>query len=168
MKYTRLGKSDLNVSRICLGCMGFGDAAVGQHRWTVDEGQTREIIRHSLELGINFFDTAIVYQAGTSERFVGKALRDMARREDYVIATKFTPRAQEEIDAGVSGQKHIETYLDQSLANPGLDYVDLYIYHMWDYHTPMEEIDYLEELYLPHALVGVMAQNGKQKAGNVV
>ncbi len=140
MKYTKLGKSDLKVSRICLGCMGFGDAATGQHRWTVDEGQTREIIRHSLDLGINFFDTAIVYQAGTSEQFVGRALRDMARREDYVIATKFTPRTQEEIDAGVSGQKHIETCLDQSLANLGLDYVDLYIYHMWDYHTPMEEI----------------------------
>ncbi len=140
MKYTKLGKSDLNVSRICLGCMGFGDPAVGQHRWTVDEAQTREIIRHSLELGINFFDTAIVYQAGTSERFVGKALRDMARRDDYVIATKFTPRTQEEIDAGVSGQRHIETCLNQSLANLGLDYVDLYIYHMWDYHTPMEEI----------------------------
>lgn len=140
MKYTKLGKSDLNVSRICLGCMGFGDAAVGQHRWTVDEAQTREIIRHSLELGINFYDTAIVYQAGTSERFVGKALRDMAKRDDFVIATKFTPRTQEEIDAGVSGQRHIENYLNQSLANLGLDYVDLYIYHMWDYHTPMEEI----------------------------
>ncbi len=140
MKYTKLGKSDLEVSRICLGCMGFGDASTGQHRWTVDEEQTREIIRHSLELGINFFDTAIAYQAGTSERFVGKALRDMARRDDYVIATKFTPRTQEEIDAGVSGQKHIENYLNQSLANLGLEYVDLYIYHMWDYHTPMEEI----------------------------
>lgn len=140
MKYTKLGKSDLNVSRICMGCMGFGNAATGQHSWTVDEAQTREIIRHGLELGINFYDTAIVYQNGTSEQYVGRALRDFAKRDDYVIATKFTPRTQEEIDAGVSGQQHIENYLNQSLKNLGMDYVDLYIYHMWDYHTPMEEI----------------------------
>ena len=140
MKYTKLGKSDLTVSRICMGCMGFGNAATGQHSWTVDEAQTREIIKHGLKLGINFYDTAIVYQNGTSEQFVGKALRDFAKRDDYVIATKFTPRTQQEIDSGVSGQKHIENYLNQSLKNLGMDYVDLYIYHMWDYHTPMEEI----------------------------
>ena len=140
MKYTKLGKSDLTVSRICMGCMGFGNATTGQHSWTVDETQTRGIIRHGLELGINFFDTAIAYQNGTSEQYVGKALRDFAKREDYVIATKFTPRTQEEIDANISGQQHIENYLDRSLQNLGLDYVDLYIYHMWDYHTPMEEI----------------------------
>ena len=140
MKYTKLGKSDLQVSRICLGCMGFGNPATGQHSWTIDEAQTREIIKHALDLGINFFDTAIVYQNGTSEQFVGKALRDFATRENYVIATKFTPRTQEEIDAKISGQRHIENYLDRSLKNLGMDYVDLYIYHMWDYHTPMEEI----------------------------
>lgn len=140
MKYTALGNSDLRVSRICMGCMGFGNAATGQHSWTLGEEQSREIIKHGLELGINFYDTAIAYQNGTSEQFVGKALRDFARREDFVIATKFTPRTQEEIDAGVSGQQHIANYLDQSLKNLGMDYVDLYIYHMWDYHTPMEEI----------------------------
>lgn len=140
MQYTRLGNSDLSVSRICMGCMGFGNAAAGQHTWTLDEAQTREIIRHGLELGINFYDTAIAYQNGTSEQYVGKALRDFAKRDDYVIATKFTPRTQEEIDSGVTGQRHIENYLDRSLQNLGLDYVDLYIYHMWDYHTPMEEI----------------------------
>ncbi len=140
MKYVRLGKSELTVSRICMGCMGFGDAATGQHSWTVDEEQTRRIIRRGLELGINFFDTAIVYQNGSSERYVGKALRDFAKRDEVVLATKFTPRTQAEIDARVSGQKHIENYLDQSLQNLGLDHVDLYIYHMWDYHTPMEEI----------------------------
>ena len=140
MKYTKLGRSDLTVSRICMGCMGFGNAATGQHSWTVDEAQTREIIRHGLDLGINFYDTATAYQNGTSEQYVGKALRDFAKRDDFVIATKFTPRTQEEIDAGVSGQKHIENFLNQSLKNLGLDYVDLYIYHMWDYHTPMEEI----------------------------
>ncbi len=140
MKYTKLGKSDLTVSRICMGCMGFGNAATGQHSWTVDEQTSREIIKYSLEKGINFFDTAIAYQNGTSEEYVGKALRDFAKREDYVIATKFLPRNQEELDTDVSGQKHIENSLNQSLKNLGMDYVDLYIYHMWDYHTPMEEI----------------------------
>ncbi len=140
MKYTKLGKSDLTVSRICMGCMGFGNAATGQHSWTVGEAETREIIKRGLDLGVNFYDTAIAYQNGTSEQYVGKALRELAKRDDYVIATKFTPRTQQEIDAGVTGQKHIENYLDQSLKNLGLDYVDLYIYHMWDYHTPMEEI----------------------------
>ncbi len=140
MKYVNLGKSDLKVSRICMGCMGFGNSATGQHSWTIDETQTREIIRHGLDSGINFFDTAIVYQNGTSEQFVGKALRDFAKRKDYVIATKFTPRTQEEIDAKISGQQHIVNYLDQSLKNLGMEYIDLYIYHMWDYHTPMEEI----------------------------
>ncbi len=140
MEYTKLGKSDLTVSRICMGCMGFGNAATGQHSWTVDEDRTREIVKRGLELGINFYDTAIVYQNGTSEQYVGRALKDFAKRDEYVIATKFTPRTQEEIDSGVSGQKHIENYLDQSLNNLGMDYVDLYIYHMWDYHTPMEEI----------------------------
>ena len=140
MEYTKLGKSDLTVSRICMGCMGFGNAATGQHSWTVDEARTREIVKRGLELGINFYDTAIVYQNGTSEQYVGRALKDFAKRDEYVIATKFTPRTQDEIDADVNGQKHIENYLDQSLKNLGMDYVDLYIYHMWDYHTPMEEI----------------------------
>lgn len=140
MEYTKLGNSDLNVSRICMGCMGFGNAATGQHSWTLDEDSSREIIKHGLDLGINFFDTAIAYQNGTSEQYVGRALRDFARREDYVVATKFLPRTQEEIEAGVTGQQHIENNINQSLKNLGLDEVDLYIYHMWDYHTPMEEI----------------------------
>lgn len=140
MKYIKLGKSELNVSRICMGCMGFGNAATGQHSWTVNEAQAREIIKHGLEMGINFYDTAIAYQNGTSEQYVGRALRDFAKRDDVCIATKFTPRTQDEIDAGVSGQKHIENDLDQSLKNLGMDYVDLYICHMWDYHTPMEDV----------------------------
>ena len=140
MKYTKLGKSELNISRICMGCMGFGDSSNGQHGWTVDESATREIIKFGLDKGINFYDTAIAYQNGTSEQYVGRALRDFAKRDDYVIATKFLPRNQEEIDTGISGQKHIENSLNQSLSNLGMDYVDLYIYHMWDYHTPMEEI----------------------------
>lgn len=140
MKYTNLGRSDLRVSRICMGCMGFGDPSNGQHTWTVGEMETREIIKRGLELGVNFFDTAIVYQNGTSEQYVGRALRNLAKRDDIVVATKFTPRTQYEIDSGITGQQHIENYLDQSLKNLGMDYVDLYIYHMWDYHTPMEEI----------------------------
>lgn len=243
MKYTKLGKTDLNISRICMGCMGFGNAKTGQHSWTVDEGISRDIIKKGLELGINFYDTAPVYQNGTSEEYLGRALHDFAKREDVVIATKFTPRSQEELDQNISGQQHIENFINGSLQRLGVDYVDLYIYHMWDYHTPMEEImegldrvvkagkaryigisncfawqlakandyarangltevvsmqghynliareekremvpfcasegialtpeecEYLEEAYLPHPLVGVMAQNGKQKAGNVV
>lgn len=140
MQYTKLGNSDLSVSRICLGCMGFGDSQRGQHSWTVDEEHSREIIKQALELGVNFFDTAIAYQSGTSEQYLGRALRDFAKREDVVVATKFLPRTQEEITAGISGQQHIERMLNKSLSNLGLDYVDLYIYHMWDYQTPIYEI----------------------------
>ena len=140
MEYTKLGNSDLTVSRICMGCMGFGDAQNGQHSWTLDEAHSREIIKLGLELGVNFFDTAIGYQSGTSEQYLGRALRDFAKREDVVVATKFLPRTQEEIAAGVSGQAHIERMVNTSLKNLGLDYIDLYIYHMWDYETPLYDI----------------------------
>ena len=93
MKYIKLGNSELNVSRICMGCMGFGNSQTGQHSWTVDEALTREIIKYGLEQGINFYDTARTYQNGTSEQYVGKALRDFSKRDDYVIATKFLPRS---------------------------------------------------------------------------
>ena len=140
MEYTKLGNSDLMISRICMGCMGFGEAGNGQHSWTVDEEDSRKIIKKGLELGINFFDTAIAYQSGTSEQYLGRAIRDFANRDDVVIATKFLPRTNEEIEAGISGQKHIEKMLDKSLQNLGMDYVDLYIYHMWDYNTPLYDI----------------------------
>ena len=140
MKYTKLGWSDLSVSRICMGCMGFGDAANGQHSWTIDEARSREIIRRGLELGINFFDTAIAYQSGTSEQYLGRALRDFAKRDEVVVATKFLPRTNEEIAAGISGQEHIRRMLEKSLQNLGMDHVDLYIYHMWDYQTPLYDI----------------------------
>ncbi len=140
MQYCNLGESDLRVSRICMGCMGFGDAQNGQHSWTIDEAHSREIIRRGLELGVNFFDTAIAYQSGTSEQHLGRALRDYARREDVVVATKFLPRTPEEIAEGISGQEHIARMLDKSLENLGMDYVDLYIYHMWDYQTPLSDI----------------------------
>ena len=140
MKYTKLGNSDLNVSRICMGCMGFGDASNGQHSWTVDEEHSREIVKRGLELGVNFFDTAIGYQSGTSEQYVGKALWDFAKRDEVVVATKFLPRTQEDIAAGITVQQHIERMINKSLANLGMDYVDLYIYHMWDYGTPLYDI----------------------------
>ena len=140
MQYTRLGNSELHVSRICMGCMGFGDAGNGQHSWTLDEEHSREIIKRGLELGVNFFDTAIGYQSGTSEQYLGRALRDFAKREDVVVATKFLPRTPEEISDGVSGQQHIEQMVNTSLKNLGLDYIDLYIYHMWDYETPLYDI----------------------------
>ena len=140
MQYTKLGNSDLKVSRICMGCMGFGEAGNGQHSWTVDEEHSREIIKKGLDLGVNFFDTAIAYQNGTSEQYLGRAIKDFAKRDDVVIATKFLPRTNEEINSGITGQKHIEKMLDKSLENLGMDYVDLYIYHMWDYNTPLYEI----------------------------
>ncbi len=140
MKNITLGNSDLKVSRICMGCMGFGDAGNGQHAWTLDEEHSRAIIKRGLDLGVNFFDTAIAYQSGTSEQYVGRAIRDFARREDVVIATKFLPRTREEIAAGISGQQHIEQMINTSLKNLGMDYVDLYIYHMWDYETPLYDI----------------------------
>lgn len=140
MEYVKLGGSAIDVSRICMGCMGFGDATNGQHSWTVDEDRSREIIKHGLDNGINFFDTAVGYQNGTSERYLGRALRDFADRDDVVVATKFLPRTQEEIAAGITGQQHIMNMLDSSLEHLGLDYVDLYIYHMWDYLTPIHDI----------------------------
>ncbi|MDE6760738.1 MAG: aldo/keto reductase [Lachnospiraceae bacterium] len=140
MKYVKLGNSDLEVSRICMGCMGFGDAGNGQHSWTLDEEHSREIIKHGLEMGVNFFDTAIAYQGGTSEQYLGRALRDFAKRDEVVVATKFLPRTQDEREAGISAQQHIMQMIDKSLHNLGMDYVDLYIYHMWDYQTPLYDI----------------------------
>ena len=140
MKYIKLGNSDLNVSRICMGCMGFGDAQNGQHSWTIDEEHSREIIKRGLELGVNFYDTAIAYQSGTSERYVGKALKDFAKRDEVVVATKFLPRTPADIEAGISGQQHIERMINKSLENLGMEYVDLYIYHMWDWNTPIYRV----------------------------
>lgn len=115
--------------------MGFGEAQAGMHRWVIGEEASREIIRRGLDLGVNFFDTAIAYQNGSSERFVGRALRDFARREDVVVATKFLPRT----DRNLTGQQHVEKMLDASLRNLGMDYIDLYILHAWDADTPLYE-----------------------------
>lgn len=140
MEYTQLGTSNLTVSRICLGCMGFGDSKHGQHSWTLDESSSRKIIKHALDSGINFFDTAMSYQNGTSEEYVGRALKDFAKREDVIIATKFIPRTPEEIKAGITGKQHVLNMLEGSLKRLSTNYIDLYIYHMWDYNTPIEEI----------------------------
>ena len=140
MRYTKLGNSDLNVSRICMGCMGFGDPNNGMHTWTLNEEESRKIIKAGIDNGINFFDTAIGYQNGTSEQYVGRAIKDFADREDMVIATKFLPRTEDEIKNNVSGQEHIKKMVDTSLSNLNLDYIDLYIYHMWDYNTPLYDI----------------------------
>lgn len=140
MKYTKLGNSDLSVSRICMGCMGFGNPQKGMHSWTLDEQNSKVIVKRGLELGVNFFDTAISYQGGTGEEYLGRILRDLARRDDVVVATKFPPRTQAEIDAGISGSQHVQNMLDQSLKNLCTDYIDLYIVHSWDYNTPIFDI----------------------------
>lgn len=140
MEYIKLGNSDLMVSRVCLGCMGFGEAEKGMHSWTFPYEESKEIIKYALDNGINFFDTAMAYQSGTSEIFLGKAIKEYANREDVVIATKFTPCTKEEIEQNISGMQHIENCLNASLERLNMDYVDLYILHMWDYHTPIEEI----------------------------
>ncbi|MBQ2667807.1 MAG: aldo/keto reductase [Clostridia bacterium] len=138
MEYTKLGNSELQVSRICLGCMGFGDAAAGMHKWTLNEDDSRGIIRAALENGINFFDTAVSYQGGTGEQYLGRILNGLARREDVVVATKFPSRPP--FMENLSGQDYVAKMLDTSLKNLGMDYVDLYILHMWDYNTPLFEI----------------------------
>lgn len=145
MEYTKLGNSDLKVSRICMGCMGFGDPQKGMHSWTLQEEESRKIIKYGLDLGINFFDTAMGYQNGTSEEFVGRAIKDFAKRDEIVLATKFLPRTKSEIEEGITGQQHIANMLDASLKRMNVDYIDLYIYHMWDYNTPIEDI--MEGLY---------------------
>lgn len=139
MKYVQLGNSDLKVSRVCVGCMGFGEAEKGMHSWTLPEEESKEIIKYALDNGINFFDTAMGYQGGTSEEFLGKAMREYAKRQDVVIATKFIPRTMEQIKEGITARQHIETCLNSSLKRLEMDYVDLYILHMWDYNTPVEE-----------------------------
>ena len=140
MKYIKLGNSNLKVSRICMGCMGFGDPKNGMHTWTLPEKESMEVITNGLDNGINFYDTAIGYRNGTSEQYLGRTIRENANREDIVVATKFLPRSEEDIKNNVSGQMHIQNMVNKSLNNLGLDYIDLYIYHMWDYNTPLYDI----------------------------
>ncbi|MBB6634789.1 aldo/keto reductase [Cohnella thailandensis] len=139
MEYTRLGRTGLEVSRLCLGCMSYGVADRGSHPWTLDEETSRPFIRKALELGINFFDTANVYSDGTSEEIVGRALKDFARREDVVIATKVHGRMRPGPNGAGLSRKAILGEIDDSLRRLGTDYVDLYQIHRWDPHTPIEE-----------------------------
>lgn len=138
MKYTKLGSSDLTVSRFCIGCMGFGVPVPGGHQWTLDYDSTKAILSYALEQGINFFDTAMAYSGGTSEEFVGKALRELTERDKVVIATKYSPRQPAQLSE-ISGKDWIAQCLENSLKRLGTDYVDLYIMHSWDYNTPIEE-----------------------------
>jgi aryl-alcohol dehydrogenase-like predicted oxidoreductase len=139
MDYVRLGSTGLKVSRLCLGCMTYGVPERGAHPWSLDEEKSRPLIKRALELGINFFDTANAYSDGTSEEIVGRALRDFARREEVVIATKvFYPMHQGANARGLS-RKSIMTEIDASLRRLGTDYLDLYQIHRWDKDTPIEE-----------------------------
>ncbi len=139
MEYVRLGSTGLKVSRICLGCMGFGDATRWVHKWVLNEENSRPIIKKALELGINFFDTANVYSIGVSEEILGRALKDFANRDEVVIATKVHGKMREGPNGSGLSRKAILSEIDQSLKRLGTDYVDLYQIHRWDYETPIEE-----------------------------
>jgi aryl-alcohol dehydrogenase-like predicted oxidoreductase len=139
MEFVKLGRTGLDVSRICLGCMSFGDAKRWNHPWVLDEEQSRPFIKKALDLGINFFDTANVYGIGSSEEIVGRALKDYARRDEVVIATKVFFRIQEGPNGAGLSRKAIMSEIDNSLKRLGTDYVDLYQIHRWDYNTPIEE-----------------------------
>jgi aryl-alcohol dehydrogenase-like predicted oxidoreductase len=139
MEYVNLGQTGLKVSRICLGCMTYGVPDRGAHPWSLDEEKSRPFLKRALELGINFFDTANTYSDGTSEEIVGRALRDFARREEVVIATKVFYPMREGPNARGLSRKSIMTEIDASLQRLGTDYVDLYQIHRWDKHTPIEE-----------------------------
>ncbi|WP_040260680.1 aldo/keto reductase [Pseudomonas massiliensis] len=150
MTFTKLGSTGLDISRLCLGCMTFGEPGAGTHSWTLGEADSRPIIRHAVEQGINFFDTANSYSAGTSESILGKVLKEFTHRDEIVVATKvfFSPSmlggSNRPNEQGLS-RKAIMANIDASLTRLGMDYVDLYQIHRWDYHTPIEET--MEALY---------------------
>jgi 1-deoxyxylulose-5-phosphate synthase len=139
MDYVKLGHTGLEVSRICLGCMTFGIPDRGPHPWTLDAEKSRPIIKQALELGINFFDTANVYSDGTSEEIVGRALKDFASRQEVVIATKVHGRMHPGPNGAGLSRRAILNEIDNSLRRLGVEYVDLYQIHRWDYETPIEE-----------------------------
>ncbi|WP_191061054.1 aldo/keto reductase [Geminicoccus harenae] len=139
MEYVKLGRTGLDVSRICLGCMSYGDPGKGAHAWSLSEEDSRPFIRRAVELGINFFDTANVYSAGSSEEIVGRALKDFARRDEIVLATKVHNRMHEGPNGAGLSRKAILSEIDKSLKRLGTDYVDLYQIHRFDRHTPIEE-----------------------------
>jgi aryl-alcohol dehydrogenase-like predicted oxidoreductase len=139
MKYTKLGTTGLDISRLCLGCMTFGIPNRGSHEWTLDEEKSRPIIRKAVEAGINFFDTANIYSDGTSEEIVGRALKEFGRREELVVATKVNGRMHKGPNGAGLSRKAILQEIDASLKRLGMDYVDLYQIHRFDPNTPIGE-----------------------------
>jgi len=139
MRYTRLGATGLEVSALTLGCMSWGDPSRGGHPWVLDEDAGRAIIKDALEAGINVFDTANVYSAGSSEEITGRALKDFSRREEVVLATKVNGRMRPGPNGAGLSRVAIMTEIDASLTRLGTDYVDLYQIHRWDPQTPIEE-----------------------------
>lgn len=139
MEYIKFGNTGMDVSRLCLGCMSFGDSEKWIHQWVLNEEKSRPIIKKALELGINFFDTANVYSGGTSEEILGRALKDYANRDEIVIATKVHGQMHKGPNGSGLSRKAIMSEIDKSLKRLGTDYVDLYIIHRWDYNTPIEE-----------------------------
>ncbi len=139
MKTTRLGRTGLEISRICLGCMSYGEPERGNHAWTLGDAASRPFLKKALDLGINFFDTANVYSDGTSEEIVGRALLEYARRGEVVIATKVHGRMHKGPNGAGLSRKAIFAEIDASLKRLGTDHVDLYQIHRWDYHVPIEE-----------------------------
>ncbi len=139
MDHVNLGRTGLKVSRLCLGCMSYGEPERGNHPWTLGEAQSRPFLKKALDLGIDFFDTANVYSDGSSEEIVGRALTDYAHRDDVVIATKVHGRMRPGPNGAGLSRKAILAEIDHSLKRLGTDYVDLYQIHRWDYAVPIEE-----------------------------
>jgi 1-deoxyxylulose-5-phosphate synthase len=139
LEYVKLGRTGLDVSRICLGCMSYGGSNRGNHAWSLDEAASRPFIKRALEAGINFFDTANRYSLGSSEEILGRAIKDFARREEVVIATKVYGRMRPGPNGAGLSRKAIMVEIDASLQRLGTDYVDLYQIHRWDYDTRIEE-----------------------------
>ena len=139
MKYEKLGNTGLDVSKICLGCMSFGDPDIWMHDWLLDERESKKIIKKALDVGINFFDTAIIYSFGVSEQFLGRAIKEFAKREEVVIATKVSGRMHEGPNGAGLSRKHIMHEVEMSLERLDMDYVDILYIHRWDYDTPIEE-----------------------------
>jgi len=139
MDYVNLGRTGLKVSRICLGCMSYGEPGRGTHEWTLPEAESRPFIARALEAGINFFDTANVYSNGSSEEILGRALRDMVPREQVVVATKVHGPMRKDVNAAGLSRKAVFTEIDASLKRLGMEYVDLYQIHRFDPSTPIEE-----------------------------
>ena len=159
MEYVKLGNSDLTVSRLCLGCMSFGDTASKMHAWTLDANESEKIIRHALDLGINFFDTANGYSAGTSEEYLGRAIRNNVARDKVVLASKVY------FNEGHLSKAAIEREIEGTLRRLGTDYLDLYIIHRFDYDTPIEEtMEALNDLVVSGKVraIGASAMYGYQ------